>query len=169
MDYDVGYFDDTECRLEPLDNALGAKLLPMSQERQARYLNEMLGSHFATAFLSKHCGWVLGYTWKLDALKLVSWQVVHNDDVALFKCGCQELLRPAPEGLVIHRTVQRHGCGETVVAKCREEGGCAPVALRRFHQEPVTDRTAAAAATMWNQISDDLGKSIPIQSTRELL
>jgi putative transposase len=32
MDYDLGYFDDTECRLEPLDNPFGAKLLPMSSE-----------------------------------------------------------------------------------------------------------------------------------------
>ena len=32
MDYDLGYFDDTECRLEPLDNPFGSKLLPMSQE-----------------------------------------------------------------------------------------------------------------------------------------
>lgn len=30
MDYDLGYFDDTECRLEPIDNPFGAKLLPMS-------------------------------------------------------------------------------------------------------------------------------------------
>lgn len=32
MDYDLGYFDDTECRLEPLDNPFGPKLLPMSPE-----------------------------------------------------------------------------------------------------------------------------------------
>jgi len=32
MDYDLGYFDDTECRLEPIDNPFGAKLLPMSSE-----------------------------------------------------------------------------------------------------------------------------------------
>lgn len=32
MDYDLGYFDDTECRLEPLDNPFGSKLLPMSSE-----------------------------------------------------------------------------------------------------------------------------------------
>lgn len=32
MDYDLGYFDDTECRLEPIDNPFGAKLLPMSPE-----------------------------------------------------------------------------------------------------------------------------------------
>jgi len=32
MDYDLGYFDDTECRLEPIDNPFRAKLLPMSSE-----------------------------------------------------------------------------------------------------------------------------------------
>jgi putative transposase len=32
MDYDLGYFDDTECRLEPIENPFGAKLSPMSSE-----------------------------------------------------------------------------------------------------------------------------------------
>jgi putative transposase len=32
MDYDLGYFDDTECRIEPIENPLGAKLPPMSSE-----------------------------------------------------------------------------------------------------------------------------------------
>jgi len=30
MDYDLGYFDDETCRLEPLENPFGPKLLPMS-------------------------------------------------------------------------------------------------------------------------------------------
>jgi putative transposase len=32
MEFDLGYFDDTECRLEPLENPFGPKVLPMSQE-----------------------------------------------------------------------------------------------------------------------------------------
>jgi putative transposase len=32
MDYDLGYFDDEACRLEPIDNPFGPKLLPMSPE-----------------------------------------------------------------------------------------------------------------------------------------
>jgi len=32
MDYDLGYFDDETCRLEPLANPFGPKVLPMSQE-----------------------------------------------------------------------------------------------------------------------------------------
>jgi putative transposase len=31
-DYDLGYFDHQECRLEPTENPLGAKVLPMSPE-----------------------------------------------------------------------------------------------------------------------------------------
>jgi putative transposase len=32
MQYDLGYFDDETCRLEPIDNPFGPKLLPMSPE-----------------------------------------------------------------------------------------------------------------------------------------
>src|SRR5205814_1224502 len=32
MHYDLGYFDDETCRLEPIDNPFGAKVLPMSSE-----------------------------------------------------------------------------------------------------------------------------------------
>jgi putative transposase len=30
MDYDLGYFDEETCRLEPLRNPFGLKVLPMS-------------------------------------------------------------------------------------------------------------------------------------------
>jgi hypothetical protein len=30
IDYDLGYFDHQTCRLEPLDNPFGPKVLPMS-------------------------------------------------------------------------------------------------------------------------------------------
>jgi hypothetical protein len=29
MDYDLGYFDDERCRLEPIENPFGPKVLPM--------------------------------------------------------------------------------------------------------------------------------------------
>ena len=32
MQYDLGYFDDETCRLEPIDNPFGPKVLPMSAE-----------------------------------------------------------------------------------------------------------------------------------------
>jgi len=32
MEYDLGYFDDETCRLEPLQNPFGPKVLPMSSE-----------------------------------------------------------------------------------------------------------------------------------------
>jgi putative transposase len=32
MHYDLGYFDDETCRLEPVANPFGPKVLPMSSE-----------------------------------------------------------------------------------------------------------------------------------------
>ena len=32
MHYDLGYFDDETCRLEPIEDPSGPKLLPMSPE-----------------------------------------------------------------------------------------------------------------------------------------
>lgn len=32
MDYDLGYVDDDTCRLEPIENPFGPKVLPLSPE-----------------------------------------------------------------------------------------------------------------------------------------
>ena len=32
MHYDLGYFDDESCRLEPIENQFSPKVLPMSPE-----------------------------------------------------------------------------------------------------------------------------------------
>ena len=32
MQYDLGYFDDETCRLEPIENPFGPKLLPLRSE-----------------------------------------------------------------------------------------------------------------------------------------
>ena len=32
MQYDLGYFDDESCRLEPIENPFGPKLLPLRSE-----------------------------------------------------------------------------------------------------------------------------------------
>jgi putative transposase len=32
LQYDLGYFDDETCRLEPIENPFGLKVLPMSPE-----------------------------------------------------------------------------------------------------------------------------------------
>jgi putative transposase len=32
LNYDLGYFDDESCRLEPINNPFGSTVLPMSPE-----------------------------------------------------------------------------------------------------------------------------------------
>jgi hypothetical protein len=48
MDYDLGYFDDETCRLEPLDNPFGPKLLPMSPVRNVTYVSGVDSLRVAT-------------------------------------------------------------------------------------------------------------------------
>ena len=36
MQYDLGYFDDETCRLEPIDNPFGPKVLPMCSAPSVR-------------------------------------------------------------------------------------------------------------------------------------
>ena len=39
MQYDLGYFDDETCRLEPIENPFGPKLLPMCSERTVTHVS----------------------------------------------------------------------------------------------------------------------------------
>ena len=41
MQYDLGYFDDETCRLEPIDNPFGSKVLSMSPERTVTHVSGM--------------------------------------------------------------------------------------------------------------------------------
>ncbi len=41
MHYDLGYFDHETCRLEPIDNTFGPKVLPMSPKQSVTYVSGM--------------------------------------------------------------------------------------------------------------------------------
>jgi len=41
MDYDLGHFDDETCRLEPIENPFGSKVLPVSPECTVTYVTGM--------------------------------------------------------------------------------------------------------------------------------
>ena len=40
MEYDLGYFDEDECKLQPLDNPFGSTVLPMSPVRTLRVFSD---------------------------------------------------------------------------------------------------------------------------------
>lgn len=73
-------------------------------------------------------------------------QVVHHDDVARLENRRQELFCPGPEGLAIHRAVERHWRIKSFPAQRRDEGGGAPVAVGRFGQQSLADGATAIAA-----------------------
>jgi hypothetical protein len=78
-----------------------------------------------------------------NASHFVAWQVVHHDDIAWSENRRQKLFGPGPEGLAIHRPVERHGCVEAVTAQGGDKGRRAPVTVRGFGHEPLTNRAAA--------------------------
>ena len=41
MHYDLGYFDDETCRLEPIENPFGPKVLPMCSEYSVTHVTGM--------------------------------------------------------------------------------------------------------------------------------
>ncbi len=47
IDYDLGYFDDETCRLEPIDNPFGPKVLPMSPVSNVTYVSGTDRFHLA--------------------------------------------------------------------------------------------------------------------------
>ena len=81
-----------------------------------------------------------------NARDLVTWQIIHHNDVARFENRCQELFGPGPEGFAVHRAIQRHGCIKSFPAQRRDEGGGAPVAMGRFRQQSLADGATAIAA-----------------------
>ena len=80
-----------------------------------------------------------------NASHFMAWQVVHHDDVAWSENRCQKLFGPGPKGLAIHRPVERHGRVEAVTAQGRDKGRRAPVTMRGFGHEPLTNGAAARA------------------------
>jgi hypothetical protein len=55
MYYDLGYFDDETCRLEPIDNPFGPKLLPMSPgPRRNRYARSAFTCRLRDVFIPKN-------------------------------------------------------------------------------------------------------------------
>ncbi len=45
MDDDLGYFDEQTCKLEPLDNPFGPRVLPMSSVSSVTYVSGMDSTH----------------------------------------------------------------------------------------------------------------------------
>ena len=65
-----------------------------------------------------------------DGGRFVGAEVVHDDDVAGFEHGQEQLLDIGSEAQSVDRSVEDAGCGESVAAQGADEGQRAPVAVR---------------------------------------
>lgn len=81
-----------------------------------------------------------------NANDFMAGQVVHDDHVAWPERWRQELFCPSAEDFTVHRPVECHGRIEAITAQCCDEGGCPPVTIWGFGEEPLADGTTAIAA-----------------------
>ena len=71
-------------------------------------------------------------------------QIVHDDDVARPENRRQ---KSGPDGLAVPRAIERHGRAGAIKAQHRDEGRCAPMAMRRLGHKPLADGTTAIRMT----------------------
>ena len=81
-----------------------------------------------------------------DPGDLVGGQIVEHHHIALRQRGCEELPDIGEEGLAGHGTVQNQGCDEAGAAQPRDEGGGAPVAVRRGIDQALAPWSPAVAS-----------------------
>ena len=64
-----------------------------------------------------------------DAMDLVSWQIVHDHDVAWPQLGNERLFDIGEKGFAVHRAVEDHRRSDAVVTQPSGEGGGFPMAM----------------------------------------
>ena len=79
-----------------------------------------------------------------DGGPFVTAQIIHDDDVAGRERRHQELLDILSKALAVDRLVEHAGSVDPITAERRQEGHRAPMAIRYFGMEPLTDRRPAA-------------------------
>ena len=77
-----------------------------------------------------------------DAIDLVTWEIVHHDDVAVRQCWRQYLSHVHQKGVAVHGTVQHEGRGHTVLAQGAHECRRLPMAARNMGMASFSDRRA---------------------------
>src|SRR5271166_3787192 len=63
-------------------------------------------------------------------------EIVHDDNVARLQGRDEDLLHIGPEALAIDRTVEKPGCGNSVVAQGGDKGRRLPATVRDLGLEP---------------------------------
>ena len=69
--------------------------------------------------------------------RLVTAEVVHNEDVAWLKLWNENLLNIGAEAFAVDRAVEQARCGKAVAAQSAQEGQCPPVTVRREAAHPL--------------------------------
>jgi len=84
-----------------------------------------------------------------DSRRLMTSQIIHDDDVAGLQHGDELLLDISTEALAVDWSVEDARCREPIPAQRAEEGQCAPMAVRRQAAQPLALRPPAS---QWSHV-----------------
>ena len=86
--------------------------------------------------------------------RLVTAEVVHNDDVAWLKLRDENLLNIGAEAFSVDWTIEQARCGEAVPTQGAEESQCPPMAVWREAPQPLAFWSPSA---QWGHVGLDPG------------
>src|SRR6476646_4695323 len=70
----------------------------------------------------------------------MSWQIIHDDDVAATEGWCEALLDVREEDGAVHRSINHEGSDNPVVAQAGDESDCFPMSMRNRCDQPLPAR-----------------------------
>jgi hypothetical protein len=74
----------------------------------------------------------------------MSWQVVHDNEIAATEGWCEALLDVRQENGAVHRAIDHEWGNDPVVAQAGDEGDCFPMSVGDRCDQSLTARTAAS-------------------------
>ena len=86
--------------------------------------------------LAPHCFYYAGH--------LMSWKIIHDDDVAATEGWCEALFDVREEDGAVHRSINHEGSDNPVVAQAGDESDCFPMSMRNRCDQPLSARATTS-------------------------
>jgi hypothetical protein len=74
----------------------------------------------------------------------MSWQIIHDDDVAATEGWCEALLDVREEDGAVHRSINYEGSDNPVMAQAGDESDCFPMSMRNRCDQPLPARATTS-------------------------
>src|SRR6478609_4396536 len=98
----------------------------------------------------------------------MSWQIIHDDDVAATEGSCEALFDVRQEDGAVHRSINHEGSDNPVVAQAGDESDCFPMSMRNRCDQPLPPLRFGAALPVslqrWHHRTTELTPTLKISA-----